>query len=362
MNIIEIGEEIFNTLHKFPEVSGSEIKTRQILESISKKLKHISVVYRGEEGLVLGYYAETRDKEHKFDLAFRAELDALELPTGKIYHGCGHDGHMAALMMLVLYVEANGSEKNLLFVFQSGEEIGNGANKLVNIMINLNIHVKSFFDVHNAPEINTNTIAVRSGKVLSNNYTNAVQVITKERGHFNSNISNIFGWEGVYDEIFNLSKEQSTNMFTKVGKFKTNGQIGVQADQLEFTISLRSYVWSIKQLKVKFGDLIRRIKQLPNIERVFFHNINEHYMINNDNGICELMNRNPDFRILEVSDILSSDDFGYYNQISEASFYFFVGSYVSHEHSKLHTKNYLLNKNFLTAALKIYIYILKEAS
>lgn len=156
--------------HAHPEASLMEFETALRIE---KELDEIGVLHErvGETG-VIGYLGRKKDGK---TIAMRADTDALEISEKNdttyvsknpgLMHGCGHDGHMAALLGAVRILKEREEELEgmVKLLFQQAEEIGQGARQFVaaghleNVESVLGIHVSSGLD--------TGTITVSPGPV-----------------------------------------------------------------------------------------------------------------------------------------------------------------------------------------------------
>ena len=148
-NIIALLDEIKNyenelinlrrSLHEIPEIGDELPKTKQL---VCNYLKDICVPYKTIDGCD-GVIAEIKGKKGGKTLAFRADMDGLHineendvLYKSKIdgqMHGCGHDAHTAILLLTakILSMHKESFYGTIRFIFQSGEETGSGAKKMI---------------------------------------------------------------------------------------------------------------------------------------------------------------------------------------------------------------------------------------
>ncbi len=128
------------TLHRNPETAFNEFKTQEIL------LNFISETIEGKSGFVLkkpfktSVVIEYRGAVNAPFFLFRADMDALSIrepecnpvvSTNGNMHACGHDIHMTVLCGLLAHVAETLPEKNILFLFQPGEEGAGGAKMML---------------------------------------------------------------------------------------------------------------------------------------------------------------------------------------------------------------------------------------
>ncbi|MCY7007028.1 amidohydrolase [Fusobacterium simiae] len=131
------------TFHKYPELSGEEFKTREL---IIKELENLNVPYRLLSGT--GIIATIEGKNHGKNVLLRADIDALPVKEEKynlkqvkecvseidgICHACGHDAHMAILLgaIRVLKEIQNDFSGTVYCCFEEGEETNCGIDTMI---------------------------------------------------------------------------------------------------------------------------------------------------------------------------------------------------------------------------------------
>lgn len=123
-------------LHQNPELSWSETRTAQRLES---ELDAMGIEHRrlAQTGVV----AELNPTGNGPRIALRADTDALpiEEETGLefssrvngVMHACGHDGHSAMLLGAAALLSRKPSSCPVRLIWQPAEELGSGAQALI---------------------------------------------------------------------------------------------------------------------------------------------------------------------------------------------------------------------------------------
>lgn len=181
--IIEKIMELRKQLHRIPEHSMHEVKTKQMLMDFLKLHTALEIVDRGA-----WFYAVKRaddrvttekDKtfhvsevdtekpeqmaEYKHPIAFRADMDAVCGKDGKPGHFCGHDGHSSVLCGLGLYLDSRKEPlaQDIYLIFQPAEEIGKGA-ELCRSLIKEK-HIGEIYGFHNIPGKPLGTVLVKDG-------------------------------------------------------------------------------------------------------------------------------------------------------------------------------------------------------
>ena len=131
--------EVRRALHRIPEIGDSLPRTKKF---VCEYLDAIGVPYRtlAESDSII---AEIKGNSEGKTLAFRADMDGLHLDEetdvsfrseiqGQM-HGCGHDAHTAILLLTAKILQAHTRELcgTVRMLFQTGEETGSGAKKMI---------------------------------------------------------------------------------------------------------------------------------------------------------------------------------------------------------------------------------------
>lgn len=159
--------ELRRTLHKNAELSEHEEKTKRLLIEYLSSETSLEIRDMGA-----WFYAAHRSSGGgKKRIAFRADMDALPIDEGTalsycslnrgVSHKCGHDGHSASLAAFAEFIDKNGCENDIFFLFQHAEENGAGAavcQKLIELE-----HIDEVYGCHNMPGFPLGSVAVHSG-------------------------------------------------------------------------------------------------------------------------------------------------------------------------------------------------------
>lgn len=168
-------EKLRRELHKYPELSGHEVCTaKRIKEFISTHNDTEIIDEIGGHGLAAIYSYPNAGPT----IMIRCELDALPIDEYNTFdykstkqgisHKCGHDGHMAMVAGLVLWLRDQSFDSGtVILLFQPAEETGKGAYKILNDKKFKDIHIDYAFALHNLPGEPLNSI------VALNNYFSA---------------------------------------------------------------------------------------------------------------------------------------------------------------------------------------------
>ena len=160
-----------HALHAAPDLSGAEAVTAAtLLDFLRPSAPDRVIEGLGGHGLALIYDSARPGPA----VMFRAELDALPIcETGAaahvsrkpgIAHLCGHDGHMAVLAGLGLWLGANRPAcGRVILLFQPAEETGTGARAVLADPRFAALRPDWAFALHNMPGLPLGALAVAAG-------------------------------------------------------------------------------------------------------------------------------------------------------------------------------------------------------
>ena len=167
--------ELRRELHRIPELGFDCFETQKVVlreleQCAPDRLEKIAVTGVKAVFLAPGA-AET--------IAFRADMDGLPNPEpegcpwrsehpGQM-HGCGHDGHMTALLIFARWLAANRRRvhRNVVLLFQPGEEGWGGARRMIEDGALEDPHVDRIYGLHLWPTVTHGKIGVRWGEQMA---------------------------------------------------------------------------------------------------------------------------------------------------------------------------------------------------
>ena len=198
--IIRLVDEVYPQMvewrrhfHRFPELSGREKKTAQMIYDELWSFGVDEVQYMSGNTAVVGLI-RGKNPERKC-LAIRADIDALPvteqtgLPFSSenegVMHACGHDGHAAILLgtakvLCGMRDRLNGSVK---LIFEPHEErIPGGAMAMLDQGVMENPHVDALIGLHIVPHEKCGVVAAKPGVISIGGAAITVE-ITGKGGH-----------------------------------------------------------------------------------------------------------------------------------------------------------------------------------
>ena len=167
--------ELRKNLHQYPEASGAEKETADIIRSFFKDYPPEKILDNiGGFGLAAVYSGKNSGPT----VLIRCELDALPIleeneleysSKNKGYsHKCGHDGHMAILSGLgTILFENPPSSGRVVLLFQPAEENGQGAYNVISCPKFQEFIPDYVFALHNLPGYQCGKIVLRKNTFAS---------------------------------------------------------------------------------------------------------------------------------------------------------------------------------------------------
>ncbi len=163
--------EVRHRIHANPELMFEEFQTTELLVEQLQDLEGITIHRPLPTGLVIEY----KVNDGPFIL-FRGDMDALPIKeeTGVPFasqndymHACGHDVHTSNLYAFLLEVLAQKLNKNVLFLFQPGEEGGGGAQRIIDSGILDKFNISRAVALHVTDDYPLGTIATTNGVLFA---------------------------------------------------------------------------------------------------------------------------------------------------------------------------------------------------
>lgn len=162
-------------LHKYPELGMQEqLTTRKIKNALEDN--NVEIL---DYPLKTGAIAIIRGKNKGKTIALRGDIDALPLKekSGVEYrsvnkglmHACGHDFHTSIMLGTAMLMNKFRDKLygNIIFVFQPGEEVLQGAKAICKTGVIEDYNIESILGIHCTPGFNIGEVGIRYGKFLA---------------------------------------------------------------------------------------------------------------------------------------------------------------------------------------------------
>ena len=321
--------DIRHLLHQIPEEGFEEHETVRLVKN---ELNDIGVEFKtgfAETGILAVIHGELPGGL----VAFRTDLDGVRQTehTSKLHisknigysHSCGHDGHMANILgtirvmnQLKKYISGD-----ILFIFQPGEETGQGATRMLEANVFADGMPKCAFALHTWPYIDVGDVASKPGVFTSGN--EAFKVTIKGSGghgarHYETD-NPINCATKIIPKLYSLTALENAEMsVVSIGYVNSGSAPNVIPEELEFGGTIRTQNKGFKdRIHRDFEAIINDECRLEGVEPEI-----EYYRycppVVNNKDLYELFNRValdilPEHKV-QCLDIHStgSEDFAFY--------------------------------------------------
>lgn len=362
-------------LHQFPELSGNEVNTNEILNNFFKNYKPGLIIRN------IGGYGVAVIFEGKLPgdtVVYRADIDALPINEDigfsynsknvGISHKCGHDGHTAVIASLGMYFYKNPIKRGkAVLIFQPAEETGVGAKLVMNELSKIGILPSWAFAFHNLPGFPYGSIVVKN-KEFASASKGIIFSINGKSSHASMpdmQSAATIPFYKILHELSNIDFKKScindfallTIIHAKLGEVA----FGTTPHQAEIMATLRSYnnetLEKISNLCIDIAtknckdfNVDLKISYSDHFEELYNHPLAT-------NLICEA-SKDLKYNIIEIEKPFNwSEDFGYIaNNCKGAMF----GVGVGENYHPLHHKDYDFPDEIIPIANKVFLNIAKN--
>ncbi len=358
--------------HQYPELGFKEFQTQEKI-----------IAYLNNTGIETKKIAKTgvkailSGKKQGRTILLRSDMDALPVQeeTGLkfqslhkgVMHACGHDGHMAMLLVAAKLL-ANLKESiagKIVFAFQPNEEDA-GAYKMIEEDILKNPCVDSAFGCHLWSQLKTGTIDICDGPIMaaSHYFTLIIKGRGGHAGFAHESIDPIFISSHIIQAVQVIQTRQINALHPVVVMF-TRIQGGSNTTIIPGEVILQG---SIRFLYDKGNDVLKKFERIVK-DVCRLHNANcdlefkiGNHMLSNDPSMTRLV-RSQAYDILKDKQKVTSDfrtmageDFSEFaNRVPSA--YAFVGARNSSKQTSYphHHPKFDIDEDALVLGTKLYV-------
>ncbi len=350
-------------LHEHPELSNQEIRTKNYLIKFLKEHTKLEIVDRGR-----WFYAVYKRGEGKKNIAFRADFDAIPMDEfidilhgskiEGVSHKCGHDGHSAALAGLALEIDKYGAENNVYFLFQHGEETGDGA-KEASVFITEN-NIDEIYAYHNMSGLPFKIVAVKNGVTFCPSKGMIIHMegapshaSMPEKGRNPAfAIANIISAIPKYTSPDNY---KGMVLCTVIQIAVGERAFGKSAGKGDLLLTIRTlYEEEMDKLQKSIKDLAREEAEKYGLKITFDYvdAFPETYNHPESSGKIRKATLNKGYEFMELKEaIRSSEDFGYYTKLTKGAI-FLIGN--GEDYPALHTNEYDYRDELIEVAVDVF--------
>lgn len=164
-----------HTIHENPELSNQEYKTAELVEKVLTAWKIHYTRLPNSTAIIAEVTGSIKGEN---SIGIRADMDALPISedTGVDYasknkdvmHACGHDIHTVNLLGTgyVLNQLKDNFAGTVKLIFQPAEEIGGGAQEIIDFGVLTNPTVTAFLGAHVSEDVQVGQIQVKAEEVM----------------------------------------------------------------------------------------------------------------------------------------------------------------------------------------------------
>jgi len=358
--------ELRHILHQTPELMFKEFETTRILLENVGRLDNLIIHRPIETGFVAEYKVNDGDY-----LLFRADIDALPIKeeTGSEFsskndcmHACGHDVHSSILYSFAKYVTENKIDRNILFLFQPGEEGGGGAEHVINSGVFNQFNISNAFALHVTDEYEKGTIASTSGVLFASAFEIDIELLGKS-AHVAFPENGIHAFDALrvlLDEIDVILKEQTERVIFGYGKILsgTVRNIVPAYCRVECTIRTLSRKKSEEFLE-KIVEILEHVSRTRGVKYNLLKGVLYSEVVV-DSQLFNKLSKSlaQKHKFIDCGYKMTGEDFGFFSHIYP-SMMFWLGTSQG-EHYGLHTPKFLPDDSIIQAGTDIYKDILNE--
>jgi len=376
--INELKDELITlrrSFHRYPELGFKEFETsKRIVKYLSDLGLEITILAKtGVVGLLKG-------NNDKPTLLLRSDMDALPINEENnipfksdnpgVMHACGHDGHMAMLLIAakVLAERRRKIKGNIKFIFQPSEETGKGAKQMIREGVLENPKVDACIGLHLWSSIKSGEIGIKAG--LATARLNVFRISVKGKGgHTGSpetTIDPIITAANIINSVQLIQTREINPLRPTIimfGKIHGGTKNNIVPDQIELEGTLR-YLnkegdYSSKKPEDRLKRIVEKVCQLHNA-RFEVDVKKEMETVINDPGMTELI-KSTAKKIIMPSKIISytcpaSEDFSEFSKRIPSVFYFLgIKNKKEHIDYPQHSSRFNIDEKVLPLGVKMHV-------
>lgn len=355
--------------HMYPEVALKEYNTSK---RIKEELTSLNIPFKefGDTGII-GYVGKS-----DYEIALRADTDALNVTEQNdceyrskldgYMHGCGHDGHTAALLGAAKILKAHEDELNIkvLLLFQPAEENCKGAKLALNSGLLDNI--KAIFGIHIFSDIPYGTVSVTKGPRMA--ITDRFEIsITGKGGHAAKPhqcvdaavvAANILL---ALQTIVSRNTDPVHNAVVTVGHMTAGTQYNVIAENASLNGTVRTfYTEDAKLIKTRIEEIATSISSAYNAKASVHYGLALHPAVINPDELTEnfanhLAKKELNFTLKDTPPLMLGEDFSTYQTVIPGIFAFAGGGFNDKENYPNHHCKFDFDERVLLDAIALHL-------
>lgn len=365
-------------LHQHPEVGMETPKTSHLIANMLEEFGYsVSHNIAGH-----GVVGSLSNGNSNLSLGIRADIDALPMQektnlawesiNNNMFHGCGHDGHTAMLLLAADYLSQHKDFNGTVnLIFQPGEELLYGGKLMIDDGLFDKYPCDYIFALHNMPGLKEGTFNFCKKEMMASSDTLEI-TINGKGGHGAIPEKTIdAGMIACYivtsiQTIISRNVSPFERAVITVGSINAGTVANIISDTAKLKISMRSLNQETRDI------LLERTKKLIQLQAESFGATAEIEIITS----CPVLYNNEEYtdlsieiaeKVVDKKDInknikpmMGSEDFSYMLNTIKKGNYCFIGAGDASECHMVHNSKYDFNDNLITLGAKYWCTLVKS--
>ena len=352
--------------HEIPEIGEAEYKTQAYI------LKHLESLHTDDLRTFAGtgVRAVFMGNGQGRTVAFRADIDALPVreETGCAYaskhegymHACGHDGHMANLLVFASWLDAHRDTliDNVVLLFQPAEETVGGAKRMIDEGALENPHVDVIYGMHMMPDIPKGKLATCAGPIMAQ--TCEMDFILHGRSAHGATphlgidaISAMGHLLTLFQTTVARSVDPCQQALITIGKVRAGEQRNILAARAEMEGIVRTFSNRVYEgLEQRIREDLKGIEAAFGVTAEFIKRV-YYPCVENDDEEYERVKAAAGDRFVPAKPRMTAEDFSYY-QLSVPGVFVFCGCMDEAHQAPLHASTFDFDEEALLPGLALF--------
>ncbi len=365
--------ELRHELHRYPELSGTEVETARRIVQFFEPLSPDTILKNlGGSGVAVVFSGTMPGPT----VLLRAELDALPIQESNsmpycstksgVAHKCGHDGHMAILAAVGReLVTERPAKGRVILLFQPAEETGAGAAAVIADPRFTEITPDYVFALHNLPSFPLGQVAMRSGSFASASRGMAIRLQGKpaHAAQPETGLSPALAMAQIIEKLSampaDIAASEEVAFATVVGARLGKKAFGTAPGEAEIWVTLRSETDASMAAIVAYAEeVVTAIATRYALEATLGYSDIFAATINSEAANAIIRRSIVENFIIELERPFRwSEDFGRFTALAEGAI-FGIGSGIGTP--ELHSNNYDFPDELIAPAAQIFMRIIAQ--
>lgn len=360
-------------LHKIPEISYQEHKTKKYLLTNLTKLEKFTIQEIAPTGILAIYNHDTSSDEY---LCLRADMDGLPVLEKTSYdfssvhqgfmHACGHDFHMSILLTFAEYLNNNDIKKNIVLIFQPAEEGKGGAISILDSQEFQSLKIREVYALHNSMDYPVGSVAFNNHKMFAGTLEIKVKFLGKG-GHsaYYHRMNDLNTVASMFNLMLNSIPSRMINpiheTIVSTGQFMgvKEAVCNILPSEFNTKVTVRSYdQHDLTFIKKKVEDMCKAVSLAYDIN--YEYEVMSEYapVINNPKIAAKLkekLTKDDILNYIECEATMTGEDFGFFTSNYPGMIIWLGAGYEEGGKNKnLHTAEYCPREEALSLGLELF--------